>query len=238
MCGRGSLNKTERELEEAFGATFYSEDLERYNPLGHFNIAPTHWHPILTQGDPSHWQLFRWGLVPSWADSPQIGSKMINARLETVAEKPAFRKSLQDKRCIIPFDAFYEWQKRPDKTVPYRIFLADGGILGLAGLWSVWQSKAGGDPWYTFTILTRAANQWMGPIHDRMPVILDSNWQRWWLESDLPPAQLLEALPEVPESALTRYPIGTGINAVKNNEERLILPVDDSQAPPLQGSLF
>lgn len=238
MCGRGSLNKTERELEEAFGATFYSEDLERYNPLGHFNVAPTHWHPVLTQTDQEHWQLFRWGLVPAWADSPQVGSKMINARIETVAGKPAFRQSLQDKRCVVPFEAFYEWQKRPDKAVPFRIHRSDGGLLGLAGLWSVWQGPQSSTPWYTFTLLTQPANTWMAPIHDRMPVILNREWQQWWLEADLPPSQLIEALPGVPEDYLARYTIGTGINAVRHNDASLIQPVAYPDEPPRQGSLF
>lgn len=102
MCGRGSLTKVESELEERFDADFYSEDLERYNPLPSFNIAPTHWHPVVTQGDKQHFNYLKWGLIPFWAKDPGIGSKMINARIEGLLDKPFFKSALEKRRCLVP----------------------------------------------------------------------------------------------------------------------------------------
>mgnify|MGYP003379531057 CR=1 FL=1 len=102
MCGRSSLTKTEKELEERFRATFYSDDLERYNPLPNFNVAPTHMHPVITQEEPRVIHLYRWGLIPSWAKDTKIGSKLINARIEGIEEKPSFRSAFQKRRCIVP----------------------------------------------------------------------------------------------------------------------------------------
>ena len=110
MCGRASLTKTEKELEERFQAAFYTEDLERYRPLPSFNIAPTHFHPILSSEDTDHFKYMKWGLIPSWANDAKIGPKMINARVETLLEKPMFKSALQYRRCLVPIDGFYEWK--------------------------------------------------------------------------------------------------------------------------------
>jgi putative SOS response-associated peptidase YedK len=111
MCGHSSLTKTEKEIEERFNASFYSEDLERYNPIPNFNIAPTHMHPVITNDDQGHLKLFKWGLILFWAKDHRIGFKIINVRLETVAEKNAYKNALKSRRCIVPFYGYYEWQK-------------------------------------------------------------------------------------------------------------------------------
>ena len=107
MCGRSSLTKTEKEIEARFNATFYSDELERYNPLPNFNVAPTQRMPVITSDDAKHIRIFKWGLIPSWAKDKNIGSKLINARVETLQEKTMFKSLLQSKRCIIPLDGFY-----------------------------------------------------------------------------------------------------------------------------------
>ena len=138
MCGRSSLTKTEKEIEERFKATFYSEELERYNPLPNFNVAPTHMHPVITSQDPNHFHLFKWGLVPFWSKDNKSGAKMINARIETIAEKTAFKSLLNSKRCIVPMDGFYEWKTEGKNKVPFRIVTKDQAIFAVAGLWDCW----------------------------------------------------------------------------------------------------
>ena len=129
MCGRASLTKVEKDLEERFHATFYSEDLERYNPLPNYNVAPTQMHPVITNTDPDHLQFFKWGLIPFWAKDEKIGSRMINSRIETILEKPAFRNAVNKRRCLVPFDGFYEWKKTPTGKIPYRIILKDKDLI-------------------------------------------------------------------------------------------------------------
>src|SRR5688572_27561496 len=143
MCGRSSLTKTEKELEERFQADFYSEDLERYNPLPNFNVAPTQVHPVITLHDPKVIHLYRWGLIPFWAKDIKIGAKMINARIETISEKPAFKKAFEKRRCLVPFDGYYEWMKSSEGKIPYRIKVTNTDIFAIAGLYEMWRSPDG-----------------------------------------------------------------------------------------------
>ena len=144
MCGRASLTKTEKELEERFKATFYTEEIERYRPLPSFNIAPTHFHPILSQTLPTQFQYMKWGLIPSWAKDEKIGSKLINARVETLLEKPMFKTALQSRRCLVPIDGFYEWKMISAKEKkPFRICLHDQSIYSLAGFYDIWKNTKG-----------------------------------------------------------------------------------------------
>ena len=181
MCGRGSLTRVESELEERFDATFYSEDLERYNPLPSFNIAPTNWHPVVIQEDAQHFNYLRWGLIPFWAKDPGIGSKMINARLETLSEKKSFKTSLMKRRCLVPMDGFYEWKKEPSgRKIPMRICTKKKEVFFMAGLYDRWKDPAG-NIIPSFTIITCPANHFMEPIHDRMPVILEKEHHEAWM---------------------------------------------------------
>ena len=123
MCGRSSLTKTEKEIEERFNATFYSDELERYNPLPNYNAAPSHMMPVITNQDPDHIHLYRWGLIPFWAKDEKIGYKMINARVETLMEKSAFKNAAKHRRCLVPMDGFYEWKKEGKTKTPYLIRL-------------------------------------------------------------------------------------------------------------------
>ncbi len=235
MCGRSSLTKTEKELEMRFNATFYSENLERYNPLPNFNVAPSHMHPVITNQDPTHFQPFRWGLIPSWAKDHKIGYKMINARKETVLEKNAFKKAVEKRRCIVPFDGFYEWKKLKDGKQPYRITLKDGGLFSVAAIWEKWKNPAG-EIVYSFSLLTQEPNKLMANIHDRMPAILLPNQEKIWLDNELPAKDVLQMIIPYPDEELVAYPVSKAVGNVRNNDPSLLLKVRDDSMD--QGSLF
>ncbi len=235
MCGRSSLTKTEKELEMRFNATFYSENLEKYNPLPNFNVAPSHMHPVITNQDPTHFQPFRWGLIPFWAKDHKIGYKMINARKETVMEKTAFKKAIEKRRCIVPFDGFYEWKKVDGGKQPYRITLKDGGLFSVAGIWEKWKDPKG-EIIYSFSLLTQEPNQLMANIHDRMPAILLPDQEKIWLDNELPAKDVLQMIIPYPDDALVAYPVSKAVGNVRNNDASLLKKIDDSTSE--QRSLF
>lgn len=224
MCGRGSLTKVESELEERFDADFYSEDLERYNPLPSFNIAPTHWHPVITLGDKQHYNYLKWGLIPFWAKDQSIGSKMINARIEGLLEKPFFKSALEKRRCLVPMDGFYEWQKGEGKTkIPLRIQTTNQAIFFMAGIYDSWKNPEG-KAIPSFSIITMPANEFMKPIHDRMPCILLPDEEKLWLEEGLSIQDSLGLLKQYPSEWMRAYEVSTKVNNVRNNDASLIEP--------------
>jgi putative SOS response-associated peptidase YedK len=177
-------------------------------------------------------RVLRWGLVPFWAKDPKIGSRMINARVETVADKPAFRHAFAKRRCLLPADGYYEWQAQPDAAKqPVYISPRDGRPLAFAGLYELWRDRAVAsddpDAWlWTATIITTSAPDELGVIHDRMPMIIDP--ERWadWLEPDsADPADLRALLVPAAVSGLQAYPVSTQVNAVRNNGPQLIEPL-------------
>jgi putative SOS response-associated peptidase YedK len=183
-------------------------------------------------------RVMRWGLVPFWAKDPKIGSRMINARAETVADKPAFRRAFAKRRCLLPADGYYEWQARPDAAKqPVYISPRDGRPLAFAGLYELWRDPAiasdDPDAWlWTTTIITTSAPDELGVIHDRMPMIIDPD--RWadWLDPDsADPADLRALLVPAAASGLQVFPVSTQVNAVRNNGPQLIEPL----AGPLIG---
>ena len=183
MCGRYSLATDIRSLEGRFAVR--GESLG-YQPR--FNIAPT--QEVLTvtsDGTGNRAHLMKWGLVPSWAKDPAMGRRMINARAETVAQRPAFRDALKKRRCIIPANGFYEWMNTPAGRKPMRIILKSGEPFGFAGLWEVWRAPDGG-LLRSCTIITTASNEMMKSIHDRMPVILPREAEAGWTMEPMIPA--------------------------------------------------
>jgi len=222
MCGRASLTKVEKELEERFHATFYREDIERYNPLPNFNVAPTHYHPVITNEDPDHFHPFRWGLVPFWAKDEKIGYKMINARVETLNEKPSFRQALQRRRCLVPFDGFYEWKKTDGTKQPFFIHRKDSGLFAMAGLWEKWKDPGSGTPLFTFTLITLDASPLIGKLHDRMPAMLLPEEEELWLDREMPPEEALKLIRPYPDELLEIYPVSTSVNNVRNNDPSLL----------------
>ncbi len=227
MCGRSSLTVTEKELEKRFNATFYSEDLERYNPLPNFNVAPTHMHPVMTNLDQEHLQFFRWGLIPFWAKDIKVGYKMINARKETLLEKNTFKNAVNKKRCIVPFDGFYEWKKTEDGKQPYRIVTTDTDIFSVAGLWERWKSPEGQDI-YSFTLITQEPNELMTDIHNRMPAILLPDQERDWLDMTIPAEEAIQMLEPYPSELMKAYRVSKRVGNVRENDKELIHEVNES----------
>lgn len=227
MCGRSSLTKTEQQLEERFGATFYSDGLVQYNPLPNYNVAPSHYMPVITNDDKEHFQAFRWGLIPFWAKDKKIGFKMINARIETLFEKSSFKKATEQRRCIVPADGFYEWKKIKDKNgkiekQPFRIKTTDQEIFSMAGLWDRWKDPESGQMIFSFTVITQGPNELMKDIHDRMPAILTSEQEELWLSEDLSPQELVNMITPYDSSKMEAYPVSKKVGNVKNNSEDLI----------------
>ncbi|MBK8621944.1 MAG: SOS response-associated peptidase [Saprospiraceae bacterium] len=224
MCGRSSLTKTEKEIEKRFQATFYSDELERYNPLPNYNVAPTHYHPVIINKDVRHLHLFKWGLIPSWSKDPKMSFSMINARAETLMEKPAFRNIISQKRCLVPLDGFYEWKTINGEKIPYRIQTMDQDIFAAAGLWEEWQSPEG-NKIYTFTIITVEANDYMKILHERMPAILLRDEENLWIDNNIPTKELLSLLKPYPSENTKAYKVDKAVNNVRNNYKELIQEV-------------
>jgi putative SOS response-associated peptidase YedK len=228
MCGRYSLTTPVEALRRVFGF------LEQPNLAPGYNIAPTHQVAALRLGADGerHFVRLRWGLVPAWAKDLSIGARMINARAESVAEKPAFRAAFRQRRCLVMADGFYEWQKR-DKgpKQPFRVTLADGGPFGFAGLWESWTDKGSGETVETCTIVTTDANELLAPIHDRMPVILVPGDVAAWLNTAAPPEAALALLRPCPAGVLVAYPVSTRVNKVANDDPGVIAPLQEEEAP-------
>lgn len=223
MCGRFTITASAVALKE----TFPLFDLPDYVPR--YNVAPTQKVPAIVQrGDGPQATFLRWGLVPHWADDPKVGYRMINARAETVASKPAFRSPFRKHRCLVLADGYYEWQKREEGKQPYLICRRDRRPFAFAGLWDHWEK--GETPIDSCTLITTNANEFTGTIHDRMPVILDPRDQELWLDSEVQDAERLQAL-LVPcaDDLLTAYPVSTQVNNPRNDKPVCVQPLPDHQ---------
>ncbi len=230
MCGRYTLTTPLEGLRAIF---LFEESL---NLAPRYNIAPTQEVPAVRLGKEDgkrHLTLLRWGLIPSWAKEASIGSRMINARAESVAEKPAFRTAFRRRRCLIPADGFYEWQARPSgPKQPYHIARAAGGPFAFAGLWERWSERGGGAPVESFTIVTTEANRRLSAIHHRMPVVLAPADHAVWLDPDSGPDALQALLRPAPEAAFVATPVSTRVNAVRNDDPSLIEPAPSDDPAP------
>jgi len=222
MCGRFTLTVNPAELKDTFSdynfpATFAPR----------FNIAPT--QPVLAipNDDKFTADFFIWGLIPMWAKDPEIGNRLINARGETLAEKPSFRGSYRHKRCLILADGFYEWKAfggRKTKT-PYYIHMQDRKPFAIAGLWDHWESPDGSSI-KSCTIITTTPNELMGAIHDRMPVILHSRDYAKWLDPSPQTSENLQPLIKpYPADAMTAYPVSTLVNKATSDVPEMVVPV-------------
>ena len=244
MCGRSSLTKNEKEIEARFNATFYSDELIRYNPLPNYNVAPTHMHPVITNQDPEKLHFYKWGLIPFWASDPKVGYKMINARIETVLEKNSFKKAVESRRCLVPFDGFYEWKREGKDKTPFYIQTTNTEIFSVAGLWEKWKSNATGEEIYSFTILTQGPNELMASIHDRMPAILLPEQENLWLDMSISPEEALKIIEPYPSEFMKAVEVDPKVGNVRNNDASLIIPVQpsskkkDKPQGPIQGELF
>lgn len=235
MCGRASLTKTQKELEQRFQAEFYQDDIERYNPLPNYNIAPTHLHPVITSEAPNRFHLFKWGLIPYWSKKASVGSKLTNCRIETILEKPAFQNAVRHRRCIIPLDGFYEWKKIHKDKIPYRITLKSQALFSVAGIWEQWKSEED-KTIFSFSIITQAPNKLMSEIHDRMPAILLPDQEKMWLDKSRSAEDALSIIQPYPDELLHAYTVSDRVNKVKENDINLLKEVPFDR--PIQGSLF
>jgi putative SOS response-associated peptidase YedK len=222
MCGRFTLTLLLAELEKRF---LIDEVMASIQPR--YNIAPTqNVAVIINKENPGRVLTeMRWGLIPSWADDPKIGFRMINARAETVAEKPSFKRALTSRRCLIPADSFYEWKKNGKTKTPMRIMLKEEKPFAFAGLWEKWTDPKIKMEIRSCTIITCEANSFMKPIHDRMPIILSEKAEALWLDSELKdPTKLKEVLVPYPAKEMKDYPVSTMVNSAKYDGPECVKP--------------
>jgi putative SOS response-associated peptidase YedK len=200
-----------------------------------WNIAPGQDVATVRRGEDGqrHLVLLRWGLVPHWADDPAIGNRMINARGESVADKPAFRSAFRHRRALVPADGFYEWKAAGKRKQPYLIRRRDGRPLAFAALWERWPGPKGGpplpQPLETVTIVTTAASGRVADLHERMPVMLEPEQWALWLDPDAPLPMVEDLLRPLSDPALEAIPVSTRVNDVRNDDETCVAPFD---APP------
>ncbi len=225
MCGRFTLLIPGEELAATFNLPQPPRMAPRYNIAPTQPVAAVRLHPGTGQRELTH---LHWGLIPFWADDPGIGSRMINARSETVGEKPSFRAAYRYRRCLIPASGFYEWQKQNGHKQPYYVHHAEGDLLAFAGLWEHWQGDDGSEI-ESCTILTTQPNDMVRPIHNRMPVILEPADYGVWLQSDgSNQDELQHLLRPAPEEMLEAYPISTYVNRPQNEGPECIAPLEEA----------
>jgi putative SOS response-associated peptidase YedK len=220
MCGRFTLTTDAAQLQERFAC-----DLTTLPYTPSYNIAPSQEVLALMHTEKIQAGYLRWGLVPSWATDPRSGHRLINARAETVAEKPSFRQALRKRRCVILADGYYEWQRTDTGKIPMYMRLREHQPFALAGLWDVWRD-ASGTALTTCTILTTAANDLMRPIHARMPVILTAAAEAVWLDHDVTaPQKLLPWLIPYASADMEAYAVSPVVNSPRHNTPACIEPV-------------
>ncbi|MCB9452095.1 MAG: SOS response-associated peptidase [Anaerolineaceae bacterium] len=220
MCGRFTLTADLDTIQQAFNLTTVPAVLSP-----RYNIAPSQPIAIVTNEAPTTLSFHSWGLLPSWAKDPALANKLINARSETAHEKPSFRSAFKRRRCLIPADGFFEWQKQGSDKVPMFIHLKDSPVFALAGLWEVWNNSQG-DEIRTCTILTTEANDFMQSIHTRMPVILAPADYDLWLSSAEEPVMALQSLMRPYDSGkMAAYAVSKLVNRPLNDTPRVIEPV-------------
>jgi len=229
MCGRFARYSLSRELERYFNALPPPFEIQP-----NYNVAPTQETPVIVlQEDERHIKKRHWGLVPFWAKDISIGSRMINARVETVTSKPAFRAALKQRRCLIPANGFYEWLGKTGNKQPYYFHLPSGEPIAFAGLWEVWEDKntaAEPSPYKSCTIITTEASDSVKDVHNRMPLILKPEVYSEWLD---PENKELGIIEEVMKNGcvkeLKRYPVSKLVNRVGNNSKECIETTDIPQ---------
>lgn len=222
MCGRFLISAEPSSIATQFGLASVPALHPRYN------VAPTQDAPVIRadggRGSARRIDLLRWGLVPHWADSPSIGSRMINARSETAHEKPSFRVPLRRHRCLVATDGFYEWQQLESGKQPWCIRARDNGVFAFGGLYSSWTGEDG--ELVTFTILTTTPNEVLAPIHDRMPVIIDPSNYEAWLDPGNEDLQALQPMFQpFPAEALHAVPISRHVNRPANDDPACLEPM-------------
>lgn len=226
MCGRYAIITAPEAIRRLFGYH------ERPNFPARYNVAPTQPVPIVRlQAGERHFALVRWGLIPAWVKDPKAFTLLINARGESVLDKPAFSNAMKRRRCLIPADGFYEWKRTGDAKQPYFVRLRSGAPFAFAGLWETWTGP-NGEEMDTAAIVTTAANKTVADIHDRMPVMLSPDQFELWLDSDrVRDREAAEILKPLPDDAVEAHPVSHAVNHVANDNPELVEPVEAAPAP-------
>jgi len=227
MCGRFTLTRSAAEIAEHFGLGSVPALAAR------FNVAPTQEVPIVRVRSSGErvLELRRWGLVPPWARDLSVGARMINARVESVASRPAFRDALHRRRCLVPADGFYEWQGKAGRRRPHHLALPGGALFAIAGLYERWLGP-GGEAVDSFALLTRPARGAVASLHDRMPLIVDPAGYAAWLERSADAAEArLAALPEVLGAGLEARPVSPRVNDVRNDDPECLAAPEQEPLP-------
>jgi putative SOS response-associated peptidase YedK len=222
MCGRYALTSPPEVIAERFKLLWTP------NVTAHYNIAPSQMIPVVrltVQG--RELAFLKWGLIPSWTKDPAIGVRLINARAETIADKPAFRNAYRRHHCLVLADSFYEWKTIGKRKQPYCIGMADHTLFGMAGLWEHWLNPAG-ERIETVTIITTNANELVGQLHDRMPLIIQPGDYGAWLDASNPKGG--ELLKPFPSELMRYYPVSTRVNKVSNDDAECLEPIEGSAA--------
>lgn len=228
MCGRYAMFgpvKTSRAMKQEVDAMGLDLESLLNQRDDQYNVAPTQMAPVIAGGENGvELKALRWGLVPVWAKDEKIGTHAINARVETVAEKPMFRAAFKKRRCLVPASGYFEWRMEDGAKQPYFIHQPDGELLMFAGLWDAWRPSESAEWLRTFTIITGEPGKVSGNIHDRQPVILPPELLGAWL--DTPPADALAMLNALPEAELAYYPVPKAVGSPRNHGPELVQPVN------------
>lgn len=215
MCGRYQLSVTEKDITIRFHVEVYEK---LYRPS--YNCAPSQKLPVISSDQPDRLAFYKWGLIPFWAKDPKIAYKLINAKSETIEEKPSFKHSFKRRRCLVICNGFYEWKKGNNQKIPYRIFLRENKLFAMAGIWDEWKD-AEQKPLRSFSILTTSPNELMKDIHQRMPVILDKTNEHTWLHENNPDL-LKNLLKPFPADNMEAYQISSLVNSPRNDTPEII----------------
>ena len=238
MCGRFTQERPASELAEIFAAEPLADELG-----ARFNVAPTDEAYVVVQHEERRAvTAYRWGLVPHWSTEIKAGSRMFNARAETITTSPAFREAFRRRRCVVPVDSFYEWKREGTIRQPYRVVREDGLPLALAGLWAGWRDPATEEVRRTFTIVTTTPNEAVSELHDRMPVVLRrDDWDLWLSDGragdPVDPGRLLAMLQPTDEVDLRIHPVERFVNDVRRDGPELIEPLTVTASVPAEGTL-
>lgn len=224
MCGRITISVSKQELRDYLYRYFQIGDFDVEYTLPRYNVGPGQMLiAIINDGQKNRVGLLKWGFIPHFSKDEKSGPMLINARAETVSEKPAYRNAFRKQRCLILADSYFEWQKKDNDKIPMRIMVKESPIFTLAGLWSVYV-KEDGSKLGTCTIITTSASKDVGFIHDRMPVILTQQTQNLWIQKE-DPQELSQLLLPYPEGNLTSYQVSKIVNSPKNDLPECIIPV-------------
>ncbi|MFC1549718.1 SOS response-associated peptidase [Candidatus Neomarinimicrobiota bacterium] len=225
MCGRKTLTRDMQSIIKELAIEEW-EDPDNYLPS--YNIAPTQTSPVLVHAKKRKVSLMRWGLIPFWAKDKSIGSKLINARAETVNQKPSYQNLVPRRRCLVIADGYYEWKQEGSTKQPYYIQDPEGKLLLFAGLWNAWQDP-NGDTIHSYTIITTKASKSISNLHHRMPVMIAHNDINIWIQTEIySPFESLKLI-NSDTVQLEAYPVSTAVNYPKNNSPELIQPLENEE---------